>query len=72
MHDNVDPNTLLFRIADETGIVMLPASGFGTKKPGGRISLANLNEYDYANIGKALRQLADSAYAQYTASRGKG
>lgn len=71
VHDNIDPNTLLFRIADETGIVMLPASGFGTKKPGGRISLANLNEYDYAAIGKALRRLADSAYQQYETGKDK-
>lgn len=65
VHENVDPNTLLFRIADETGIVMLPASGFGTRRPGGRISLANLNEYDYSNIGRALRRLADSAFGEF-------
>lgn len=70
VHENVDPNTLLFRIADETGIVMLPATGFGTKRPGGRISLANLNEYDYANIGRALRRLADSAHEQFLDTHG--
>lgn len=55
----------LFRIADETGIVLLPGCGFGTKQPAGRASLANLNEYEYANIGRALRSMADQFYAQY-------
>ena len=55
----------LFRIADETGIVLLPGRGFGTKQPAGRASLANLNEYEYANIGRALRSMADQFYAQY-------
>ncbi|GAA0471406.1 MULTISPECIES: bifunctional aspartate transaminase/aspartate 4-decarboxylase [Tatumella] len=66
---NVDINALLFRIADETGVVMLPASGFGTPMPGGRVSLANLNEYDYVNIGKALKQVAAESYQRYQSSR---
>jgi Aspartate/tyrosine/aromatic aminotransferase len=65
----LDANTLLFRIADETGIVMLPANGFGPLKAGGRVSLANLNEYDYAQIGKSLRRVAEEGYAQYKAGR---
>ncbi len=59
---------LLFRIADETGIVLLPGRGFGTKQPAGRVSLANLNEYQYANIGRALRGMADEYYAEFKAS----
>ena len=31
-------NELLFRIADETGIVLLPGKGFGTQQPTGRAS----------------------------------
>lgn len=58
-------NELLFRIADETGIVLLPGRGFGTKQPSGRASLANLNEYEYAQIGQALRRLADEYYAEF-------
>lgn len=56
---------LLFRIAEETGIVLLPGRGFGTKQPAGRASLANLNEYEYANIGRALKKLADHMYADF-------
>ncbi|MGU3494236.1 bifunctional aspartate transaminase/aspartate 4-decarboxylase [Xanthobacteraceae bacterium A53D] len=56
---------LLFRIADETGIVLLPGRGFGTQQPAGRASLANLNEYEYAAIGRALRGLAEEFYAEF-------
>lgn len=56
---------MLFRIADETGIVMLPGKGFGAETPSGRISLANLNEYEYAAIGRALRRMAEEYYAEY-------
>ena len=45
--------------------MLLPGRGFGTKQPAGRASLANLNEYEYANIGRALRSMADQFYAQY-------
>ncbi|NNU59932.1 bifunctional aspartate transaminase/aspartate 4-decarboxylase [Ochrobactrum soli] len=59
---NISPTELLFRIADETGIVLLPGTGFGTQQPAGRASLANLNEYEYAAIGRALRTMADEVY----------
>lgn len=56
---------MLFRIADETGIVLLPGRGFGSARPSGRASLANLNEYEYAAIGKALKKMADELYQEY-------
>lgn len=59
-------NELLFRIADETGIVLLPGRGFGTQHPSGRASLANLNEYEYAAIGRALRTMAEELHAEYS------
>ena len=61
------PNELLFRIADETGIVLLPGRGFGTQHPSGRASLANLNEYEYARIGRALRKMAEEYHAKWKA-----
>lgn len=60
-----NPTDILFRIADQTGIVLLPGSGFGTQHPSARASLANLNEYEYAAIGKALRELAAEYYEAY-------
>lgn len=56
---------LLFRIADQAGIVLLPGRGFGTQQPAARASLANLNEYEYARIGAALRSMADEFHAEF-------
>lgn len=53
----VDYQTILFRIAEETGVVLLPGDGFAVKRPSARASLANLNEYQYAAIGTALRRM---------------
>lgn len=59
------PNEILFRLAKEAGTVLLPASGFGTSDPGVRVSLANLNEYDYVKIGKAVRTVLEDYYREY-------
>ncbi|MDQ7913167.1 bifunctional aspartate transaminase/aspartate 4-decarboxylase [Pseudomonas sp. 102515] len=61
---------LLFRIAKETGIVLLPGKGFGTQQPAARVSLANLNEYEYANIGRSLRAMADQYFAEFQGEGG--
>ena len=61
---------MLFRIADETGIVLLPGKGFGTHEPAGRVSLANLNEYEYAEIGRSLRRMADEFYEAFLQEKG--
>lgn len=64
------PNAALFELAEKSGVVLLPGRGFGTSHPSGRVSLANLNEYDYAKIGRAIRELADEYHARYQAERG--
>lgn len=63
------PNELLFRIADKTGIVLLPGRGFGTQNASARASLANLNEFEYAKIGRSLRAMAEEFYAEFLAKR---
>lgn len=68
--NTLHPNEALFRIAEETSIVLLPGRGFGGKQASGRVSLANLNEYDYANIGRALRQLALEQYEVFKKEKG--
>jgi aspartate 4-decarboxylase len=40
---NTKPSELLFRLAREARVVLLPGLGFGTQHPSGRVSLANLN-----------------------------
>ena len=59
------PNEALFRLARDTGVVLLPGRGFGTPNASGRVSLANLNEYDYANIGKSIRTMLSEYHALY-------
>ncbi|MDR0648709.1 MAG: bifunctional aspartate transaminase/aspartate 4-decarboxylase [Synergistaceae bacterium] len=63
------PNEMLFRLAKEAGTVLLPASGFGTADPGVRASLANLNEYDYVKIGRAVRTVLEEYYREYAARK---
>jgi len=61
----VVPGEMLFRIADESGVVLMPGNGFGDTHPSARASLANLNEYEYAAIGTAIRKLLDDYHAKY-------
>lgn len=65
MLGQLKPNEALFRLAEETGVILLPGRGFGTPHPSWRVSLANLNEYDYANIGKAIRRLSQEYYEKF-------
>jgi len=45
----------------------MPGRGFGDQAPSARVSLANLNESDYAAIGRAVRNLLDDYYHRYQA-----
>ena len=49
----------LFRLAQETGVVLLPGNGFEVVDTSARISLANLIDIEYAAIGKFTRQVLD-------------
>jgi aspartate 4-decarboxylase len=60
-----EPLEMLFRLADEGGVVLLPGKGFGTLHPSARASLANLNDYDYTKIGSAIRTLAEEYYQEF-------
>ncbi len=63
-----EPLEMLFRLADEGGVVLLPGKGFGTRHPSARASLANLNQYDYTKIGSVIRHLADEYYIEFLTS----
>ena len=67
---SVEPNELLFRLAEDSGVVLLPGRGFGTRHPSGRVSLANLNESDYAKIGRSIRKLFEEYVEKYNAATG--
>ncbi|WP_233829492.1 bifunctional aspartate transaminase/aspartate 4-decarboxylase [Paraburkholderia sp. ZP32-5] len=67
---NTEPSELLFRLAREARVVVLPGRGFGTQHPSGRVSLANLNESDYRKIGQAMRALLSDYVDRYNAATG--
>ncbi|MGD0471899.1 MAG: bifunctional aspartate transaminase/aspartate 4-decarboxylase [Candidatus Velthaea sp.] len=55
----------LFRLAKETGVVLLPGSGFEVVDTSARISLANLTDSEYASIGRFTRQVLDEYYVDF-------
>jgi aspartate 4-decarboxylase len=57
--------SFLFRLADETGVVLLPGNGFEVVDTSARISLANLTEVEYAAIGKFTRQILDECHQDF-------
>jgi aspartate 4-decarboxylase len=60
-----EPLEMLFRLADEGGVVLLPGKGFGTLHPSARVSFSNLNDYDYTKIGQVIRTLAEEYYREF-------
>lgn len=61
----VKPNELLFRLASDAGVVLMPGKGFGTRHPSARVSLANLNEMDYVKIGRSIRTMMEDYHARF-------
>ena len=55
----------LFRLAKETGVVLLPGNGFEVVDTSARVSLANLTDAEYAAIGKFTRQILDEYYQDF-------
>lgn len=64
----------LFRLARETGVVLLPGNGFEVVDASARVSLANLAEWEYVAIGdftrKVLAEYHDEFVAAPSAERG--
>lgn len=52
--------------------MLLPGRGFGGTQASGRVSLANLNAYDYANIGRALRRMASEFFEIFEQEKAGG
>ncbi|MET3139827.1 aspartate 4-decarboxylase [Undibacterium sp. GrIS 1.2] len=57
--------SFLFRLAQETGVVLLPGNGFDVIDTSARVSLANLTEIEYAAIGKFTRHVLDECYQDF-------
>ena len=69
--NRLTPNEFLFTLAAKSGVVLLPGKGFGTSHPSARISLANLKEVQYCQIGQALKELMADYKAEYVKVTGK-
>lgn len=53
------PLDIVFRLANETSLVLLNGGGFAGPEWSIRVSLANLNEQDYIKIGQGIKRILD-------------
>ncbi len=58
----------LFRLAKETGVVLLPGKGFEVVDASVRVSLANLTQAEYQAIGECTRRVLDELFAAFKSS----
>jgi len=69
MKKNVHPLDIVFRLAEDHGIVLLNGSGFDAPDWSVRVSFANLDDSVYEDIGRALRAVARSYQSASEASK---
>jgi aspartate 4-decarboxylase len=72
MKANVHPLDIVFRLAEDHGIVLLNGSGFAAPDWSVRISFANLDDHVYDDIGRALRAIARGYRVAFEAACGNG
>jgi aspartate 4-decarboxylase len=65
---NIHPLDIVFRLAEDHGIVLLNGGGFEAPDWSVRVSFANLDDEAYENIGRAVRAVARSYVLAYRAS----
>ncbi|KIQ65103.1 aspartate aminotransferase [Kitasatospora griseola] len=63
-----EPTEPLFRLAEQTGVVLLNGGGFDGPEWSVRVSLANLDDLDYLKIGHHLKAILDEYRAEWTAA----
>jgi aspartate 4-decarboxylase len=68
MKANVHPLDLVFRLAEEHGIVVLNGGGFDAPNWSVRLSFANLRDHVYDDIGRAIRSVARGYRKAYEAA----
>jgi len=66
---NYEPVDFLFRVAEKSSVVLMDGGGFGGPKWSIRVSLANLNDEDYAQIGNFMRKSAEEYVAAWKAGK---
>ena len=68
---NIHPLDIVFRLAEDHGIVLLNGSGFAAPDWSVRVSFANLDDHVYDDIGRAVRAIARGYRQAYEAATGK-
>ncbi|MGW7416753.1 bifunctional aspartate transaminase/aspartate 4-decarboxylase [Streptomyces sp. NPDC054863] len=69
LEKNYDPVDPLFRLAEQTSVVLLNGGGFDGPQWSVRASLANLDDLDYLQIGHHLRTIFNDYVAEWHASQ---
>jgi aspartate 4-decarboxylase len=69
MKANIHPLDIVFRLAEEHGIVLLNGSGFEAPNWSVRVSFANLDDHVYDDIGRAVRAVARSYREAFEVSK---
>jgi aspartate 4-decarboxylase len=59
LEKNYEPVDFLFRVAEKSSVVLMDGGGFGGPPWSVRVSLANLSEAEYENIGAFMKQAAE-------------
>jgi aspartate 4-decarboxylase len=62
---NYEPVDFLFRLAEKSSVVLLDGGGFGGPPWSVRLSMANLGEQQYQNIGRFMREAAEEYVAAW-------
>ncbi|MFJ7279362.1 bifunctional aspartate transaminase/aspartate 4-decarboxylase [Kitasatospora sp. NPDC098663] len=70
LQKNYEPVDPLFRLAEQTSVVLLNGGGFDGPEWSVRASLANLNDLDYLKIGHHLRAIFNDYIAAWKESTG--
>lgn len=65
LQKNFEPTDILFRLAEKTSIVLLNGGGFAGPEWSIRVSLANLPDESYPEIGKSLEEILDEYAAAW-------
>ncbi|MFA0407877.1 bifunctional aspartate transaminase/aspartate 4-decarboxylase, partial [Vibrio splendidus] len=68
LEETYEPLDFLVRLAEEHGVIVMPGAGFDAPTWSLRVSLANLEEAQYANITKAMNAVMQSYVERYEAA----
>lgn len=68
---NYEPTDILFRLAEQTGVVLLNGGGFEGPEWSIRVSLANLRDTQYEEIGRAMIAAAEQYEAEYKLAKSR-